>query len=130
MIEESIRDRGLAFTALTDLIGRNMHITQNHNSDNNYVVVNVINDETPIEVQLESNQSEAAIQFDCYSKSAQSAKDIAKTIDTIFNKQGFADARVNVQFAKKESRLPDYEPDSGLFRESSDYIFYYHITEV
>ncbi|HAU91710.1 MAG TPA: hypothetical protein DCW59_05070 [Alteromonas sp.] len=125
MIENSIREHALNSNELRALIGSKFHLTTKHNSQDNYVLLRVISDETPIEVQLENNQSEAAIQFDCYSQNPPTAQAIAKAIDNIFNKKGFADTSIKVQFAKKESRLPDFETDSGLYRESLDYVFYY-----
>ncbi|WP_350624607.1 hypothetical protein, partial [Pseudoalteromonas sp. 24-MNA-CIBAN-0067] len=76
------------------LIGNNLHFTTAHNSDDNYVLLSVITDETPIEIHMEDNQSEALIQFDCYSKTPATAKAIAKELATIFNKQGFVDGVV------------------------------------
>ena len=126
MIENSIRAHALNSAELTALIGSNFHLTTGHSSIDNYVLLRVIDDETPIEVQLENNQSEAAIQFDCYSSNPQTAQAIAKEIDNTFNKKGFADTAIKVQFAKKERRFPDFETDSGLYRESLDYVFYYN----
>lgn len=126
MIENSIRAFAIQNSELNALINSKFHLSVGHNSKDNYVLLRVINDSTPIEVQLENNQSEAAIQFDCYSKTPQTAQDIAKAIDNIFNKKGFADTAIKVQFAKKERRFPDFEPDSGLYRESLDYVFYYN----
>jgi hypothetical protein len=126
MIENSIRTKALASSALTALIGNNLHFTTDHNSDDNYVLLSVITDETPIEIHMEDNQSEALIQFDCYSKTPATAKAIAKELATIFNKQGFVDGVVNVQFALKQNRIPDFDTGSHLYRESYEYIFKYH----
>ncbi|MBG9991599.1 MULTISPECIES: hypothetical protein [unclassified Pseudoalteromonas] len=126
MIENSIRTKALASSALTALIGNNLHFTTAHNSDDNYVLLSVITDETPIEIHMEDNQSEALIQFDCYSKTPATAKAIAKELATIFNKQGFVDGVVNVQFALKQNRIPDFDTGSHLYRESYEYIFKYH----
>ncbi|MBB1329459.1 hypothetical protein H5087_08880 [Pseudoalteromonas sp. SR43-7] len=126
MIENSIRTKALASSALSALIGNNLHFTVNHNSDDNYVLLSVITDDTPIEIHMEDNQSEALIQFDCYSKLPAMAKAIAKELDNIFNKQGFVDDDINVQLALKQGRIPDFETDSHLYRESYEYIFKYH----
>ncbi len=126
MIENSIRAFAIEQPELNALINSKFHLSVGHNSKDNYVLLRVINDSTPIEVQLENNQSEATVQFDCYSLNPQNAQAIAKAIDNIFNKKGFSDTSIKVQFAKKESRLPDFEPDSGLYRESLDYVFYYN----
>ena len=126
MIENSIRTKALASAALTALIGDALHLTTNHNSDDNYVLLSVINDDTPIEIHMEDNQSEALIQFDCYSKLPANAKAIAKELANIFNKQGFVDDEVDVQLALKQGRIPDFETGSHLYRESYEYIFKYH----
>jgi len=126
MIENSIRTKALASSALSALIGNNLHFTVNHNSDDNYVLLSVITDDTPIEIHMEDNQSEALIQFDCYSKLPATAKAIAKELDNIFNKQGFVDNDINVQIALKQGRIPYFETGSHLYRESYEYIFKYH----
>lgn len=126
MIENSIRTKALASQALMAIIGSNFHLTENHNSKDNYILLTVIDDETPIEIHMEDNQSEAFVQFDCYSKLPANAKAIAKQIEVTFNKKGFIDTYVNVQLALKQRRIPDFDTDSKLYRESYEYIFYYH----
>ncbi|WP_105215698.1 DUF3168 domain-containing protein [Pseudoalteromonas sp. T1lg22] len=126
MIENSIRSHALKSVALTTLIARRFHLTPNHNSDSSYVVLQVITDTTPVEIHLEDNQSEALIQFDCYSASPQTAKAIAAEIEAIFHKQGFVDDAVKVQLALKQNRIPDFETGSSLYRESYEYIFKYN----
>lgn len=126
MIENSIRNKALQSAALSSLIARRLHFTTSHNSNDNYVLLQLITDQTPIEVHFEDSQSEALIQFDCYSTSPETAKAIAKELANIFNKQGFSDSSVNVQLALKQNRIPDFETGSGLYRESYEYIFYYH----
>lgn len=129
MIEDSIRAHALTNGELASLIGDRFHLTINHNSDDNYVVLTVISDATPVELHMEDNQSEALIQFDCYSKDPKIKKDIAAAIDNTFNKQGFEDAELRVQLAIKQNRNPDFDSDSGLFRESLDYEFLYNRKE-
>lgn len=129
MIEDSIRTHALTNSALTTLIGSRFHLTINHNSDDNYVVLTVISDPTTVELHMEDNQGEALIQFDCYSKDPQTKKDIAAAIDNTFNKQGFEDTELRVQLAIKQNRTPDFDSDSGLFRESLDYEFLYNRKE-
>jgi len=126
MIENSIRDRALQSEALTDLIGSNFHLTANHSSKDCYVLLRVTNDSTPVELHLEDNQSTANIQFDCYAKSAQAAKQIALEINNQFHKKEFRDLTVSVQLALKQNRIPDFDTDSSLHRESLDYVFYYN----
>jgi len=130
MIEDSIRAKAILVAALTDIIGNQFHLTTKHNSKDKYVLLRVTNDVTPIELHDEDNQSEASIQFDCYSKRAATAKLIAKQIDLIFNKKGYEDNEIKVQSALKQGRIPDFETDSGLYRESLDYVFYYNKIEV
>ena len=126
MIENSIREQALKSTELTELIVKRFHFITKHKSADNYVLLRVISDDTPTELHLEDSQSEASIQFDCYSKPPVKAQLIAKAINNIFNKKGFEDASIKVQIAKHPNRIPDQEPDSGLYRESLDYTFYYH----
>ncbi len=126
MIEQSIRTKALQSTALTSLIERNFHLTLNHNTDDNYVLLRVIDDPVEIDTHMQNMQVDATIQFDCFSKDPQRAKDISKALDNIFNKQGFKDTYLNVQLGLKQRRFFDVDTDSNLFRESSDYIFYYN----
>ena len=48
MIENSIRKKALASQALMALIGDNFHLTENHNSKDNYIFLTVIDDETQV----------------------------------------------------------------------------------
>ncbi|MCC9659241.1 hypothetical protein P4S60_09225 [Pseudoalteromonas sp. Hal040] len=126
MIENSIRTKALSSQGLVALIGENFHLTENHNSKDNYILLTVIDDDTPIEIHMEDNQSEALVQFDCYSKLPVNAKAIAKEIESTFNKKGFVDTDVKVQLALKNRRIPDFDTGSKLYRESYEYIFHYH----
>lgn len=126
MIENSIRAKAMQATALTALIGNKFHLTTKHNSNDCYVLLRVINDSTPTELHLEDNQSEANIQFDCYAKTPQQAKAIAKEVNNLFHKKGYQDSDLVIQLALKQNRLPDFDTDSKLYRESLDYIFYYN----
>lgn len=128
MIENCIRNRAMLSVELKKLIGKSFHLTIKHKSVDNYVVLRVLSDETPIGLHMENSQSEAFVQFDCYSKDPWACKRIAKEIDKIFNTKGFADSetRIDVQLALKKDRRPDYETDSGLHRESLEYEFHYN----
>lgn len=129
MIENSIRTQALKTTTLTNLIGHNFHLNTKHSSLDNYVVLHVINDPVEIELHLEESQRDAVIQIDCFSKNPITAQLIAKQIKLIFNKKGFSDSEITVQLAILQNRTPDHEEDTGLHRESLDFIFKYNPKE-
>lgn len=126
MIENSIRTQALKFDGLTSIIKNNFHLTRKHNSDDKYVLLTVKDDPRNIELHMEENQRDALIQIDCYSKTPATAKLIALQVCLALNKQGFIDNDVNVQFAILQKRIPYFETDSGLHRESLDFTFYYN----
>jgi len=126
MIEDSIRRHALSSPLIQALIRDRLHLTTKHDSANDYVVLSVINDDTPVDTHLQDEQSEALIQFDFYSKKPQVAKDIARAFHTVFQAQRFSDPFVNVQMAIKQNRISDFESDTSIYRESVDYLFYYN----
>ena len=126
MIENSLRNHAIIDNDLVQLIDDRFYLTTNHTATDNYILLRVVTDKTPIELHLEDGQSSATIQFDCYSKSALQAQIIAKAINETFNKKGFIDEVIKVQLGIKEHRIPDFESDTGLYRESLNYIFNYH----
>lgn len=126
MIEDSIRCHALTNADLNDFIDDRLYLTTDHSSTDDYILLRVINDTTDIELHLEDGQSTAIIQFDCYSQSASQAKKIAKEMTKTFNKKGFIEKDIKVQFGMQQHRIPDFEPDTGLYRESLNYIFNYN----
>lgn len=126
MIENSIRTYALSQSVLTSLIAAGLHLTTKHKSDDNYVVLQVINDSSPTDLHFQSTQKEASVQFDCYSKNPLTCQQISAAVKAIFHTKKFTDADVNVQFALEQNRLPDFDNETGLHRNSLDYTFYYN----
>lgn len=126
MIEDSIRTHALTSNELTALIGNRFYLNTKHNSGDNYVVMQLISDDSPVDLHFDKSQKTASVQIDCYSKSASNRTLIAKAIKNTFHTKGFIDSEVNVQFAIEENSLRVRDIETDLFRATLDYTFNYN----